>query len=169
MQPLTEQELTTLERLRHRCERYAKLLKLSDWTILVNFRDHKDIEYSYAKTRINANAMQAEIFMQRPGDYAKSELAEGKPFLTLLHELMHIRLWGIETAKGELEPTAQICHEQAIEALAEAVLKLEAPKYTLLREDEEHGNLYIKNTAPTKDFSYLFHPVGNPVMTYAKD
>ena len=118
---ITQRELTTL------MKRWQKRLRLQDWKIKVKLasadqieREHGEPAYGICDDIVEARSAVIWICKNPPADDV-SMGGRQDPENTLVHELLHLHF----APFGNKHPEDELAHEQAIEAITEALLKNE--------------------------------------------
>lgn len=107
-----------LRDLQTACAFWQKHLRIQDWTVTLQVVSYDDIPDAYGCFRVHADKKAVNIRLLRPDHAPTSDLfpePSYDPFRTLVHELLHVRFYGMRT---DLEDEhSRIAEEQAIDAL----------------------------------------------------
>jgi hypothetical protein len=109
-----------MEQMEERLAYWQKQLRLQDWVVEVKFERGYELGENIARIRPYSHNKRAVISMMAPGDYSPHEILPYDMERILLHELLHLHFWPLTKDDGEND-----AEEQAINAIAEALLSLE--------------------------------------------
>lgn len=102
--------------------KWQEILRLQDWDITIRFAKAGEIEDGdLGSTECHRETMDAQILIMEPGKGAKSKWAdESDVELTIVHELMHVRLDQLRIPDERSED-----EETVIERLSRILVKLD--------------------------------------------
>lgn len=115
----------TLTDLTARCEWYQRLLHITDWTVSVRFAGAYDMDGSFGDCTIFEEKQMAAIRLLDPSHApeAGTRMLDYDPVETLIHELVHIRLYGIDAGAKK----ATTAEEVAVHQLTQALKRVPTP------------------------------------------
>jgi hypothetical protein len=98
--------------------KWQKILRLQDWDISLEFgRWHEIHEESHAHCHYSRSRREAHIMLRHPNDRREDVWAgDNCVELSVIHELMHLKLSGFETTKA-IEEEAEATTEQLARVL----------------------------------------------------
>ena len=117
----------TKEKLQAMFAEWQKRLRLQDWKIYVEISRDRDMKFegNGGEVHWQIEAKQAVINIIDPIDYPPNTMAEQDMEQTLVHELLHLHFAPFD---AEHNTPADVAQEQAIHAIAEALVKLKREK-----------------------------------------
>lgn len=122
---MTDAVLLTQEEAEARLAYWQGVLKLADWTVLVEIARDFDMqeEGKAGECDVKLEHRCAKIWLMDPQDYTGQQWFPIDMERVLLHELLHVHfepLW-----PGERKSSCHVPEEQAINAIADALIALE--------------------------------------------
>ena len=110
---------TDLEKL---LAKWQRILRLQDWNIQVRFVRGYEIDDKQAQMHHNSNHKIGVVKLRAPQDWPPGDWLEDSES-DLVHELLHLHMSPFDETKSDTQEA--VCLEQAINSIAEALVKLE--------------------------------------------
>lgn len=117
-------------------------LRLTDWRITTKIVRKKDLENEHAQAQVWANQdlRLAEISILDPIDYDGGEDWPQDIEGSLVHELTHLVFWFLESVDPEEDRVRYSLEEQAVEAIADALIAARLDKPSTYKAKNKKGS-----------------------------